>query len=465
MPARKASNQTLSDLLDLSAARTILDSIADGVFTVGPDWHITYFNRAAELITGIPREQAIGRTCREIFRASICDGECALRQAIATRKPVVNRAIFINTPRGNRVPISISAALLRDAKGTFIGGVETFRDLSLMEELRKDLLGRHSLEDIISCNPRMKELFNLLPLAARSDSTVLVLGESGTGKELVARAIHNLSSRASKPMITVNCGALPETLLESELFGYKAGAFTDAKRDKPGRFALAEGGTIFLDEIGELTPLLQVKLLRVLQEHTYEPLGSTKPQKANVRVVTATNRDLEKMVQDGRFREDLFYRINIMKILLPPLRDRKDDVPLLVEHFIQRFNRIRGSHVTGIAREALDLLRGFDYPGNIRQLENIIEYCFILCHDGDIMPEHLPLDIRSAQPAELLPFNDLKEAEARFIIAALAKNGYDKNATARTLDMHPVTLWRKMKRYGISSRVLQTQPHKSKKSA
>ncbi|MBU4419922.1 MAG: sigma 54-interacting transcriptional regulator, partial [Proteobacteria bacterium] len=265
----------------------ILDSIADGVFTVDLEWKITSFNRAAEEITGIKKNEAIGRHCWEVFKASICEQGCMLRKSMETGYPFVNQSIFIVNSEGERIPVSISTALLKDNKGKIIGGVETFRDLSVVEELRKELADKHTFHDIISKNKEMKRLFGMLELVAESNTTVLIEGESGTGKELFAKAIHSISNRRKEPLITINCGSIPDTLLESELFGYKAGAFTDAKKDKSGRLALAEGGTLFLDEIGDISQLLQAKLLRVLQDKVYEPLGSTSSLKANVRIVAA----------------------------------------------------------------------------------------------------------------------------------------------------------------------------------
>jgi PAS domain S-box-containing protein len=371
----------------------ILDSIADGVFTVDADWKITSFNRAAEKITGIGRKEAIGRYCWDVFRASICEKRCALRQTMETGQPVVNQAIFIVNSEGDRIPISISTALLKE-KGKVIGGVESFRDLSVVEALRKELEGRQSFFDIISKNEEMQRLFGILEQVSEANTTVLLVGESGTGKELFAKAIHSLSPRKKGPMITINCGALPDTLLESELFGYKAGAFTDAKKDKPGRLAMAEGGTLFLDEIGDISPALQVRLLRVLQDRDYEPIGSTKPQKADVRIVAATNQDLEALVAEGVFRQDLFYRINVVKLVLPPLRERKDDIPLLAEHFIRKFNRLSGKDIQGFSPEVLPVLMSHDFPGNVRELENIIEYATVVCKDSIISIENLPDSLR-----------------------------------------------------------------------
>jgi len=262
---------------------------------VDSEWKISSFNRAAQEITGITREEAVGRHCWEVFKASICEKLCSLRYTIETGEtgqPVVNQSIYIVNAEGERIPVSISTAILRDARGKVIGGVETFRDLSVLEELRKELSKRHSFMDIISKNKEMQRLFGLLEQVSATDATVLLEGESGTGKELFAKAIHSLSHRKKGPMVIINCGSLPDTLLESELLGYKAGAFTDAKKDKPGRIALARGGTLFLDEIGDISPALQVRLLRVLQDRLYEPLGSTKSEKADVRIVAATNKNL-----------------------------------------------------------------------------------------------------------------------------------------------------------------------------
>jgi PAS domain S-box-containing protein len=296
----------------------ILNSIADGVFTVDLNWRVTSFNRAAEEITGIATEEALGRPCCEVFRANVCDSACVLRHTLETGRPVVNQPVAILRADGREIPISVSTALLRNEAGEIIGGVETFRDLSLVEELRKEIHRRYRLGDIISKSPLMAEIFALLPEVARTDSTVLIEGESGTGKELVARALHTLSRRAKGPFVALNCGALPDTLLESELFGHTAGAFTDARRDRLGRFALAEKGTLFLDEIGDISPALQVRLLRVLEEKAFMPLGSSRSVKADVRIVTATHKDLAQLVEEGVFRKDLYYRINVVKTLPAP---------------------------------------------------------------------------------------------------------------------------------------------------
>ncbi len=429
----------------------ILDSISDGVFTVDRTWTVTSFNRAAETITGIPREEAIGRPCKYVFRASICEGACALRHTMESGEPVTNLPIFILRADGEKIPVSISTALLKDTSGNVIGGVETFRDLRKEEELRRELTGRYSFGDIISRNNRMQDLFNILPAIADSPSTVLIEGESGTGKELVCRAIHNLSPRSEGPFMAINCGALPDSLLESELFGYRAGAFTDARRDKPGRFAAARGGTILLDEIGDVSPMLQVKLLRLLQEKVYEPLGSNEQVEADVRILAATNRNLDELMAGGTFRSDLYYRINVVRITIPPLRERKEDIPLLVNHFIEHFNSLLNREIRGITDASMAALINHEYPGNVRELENAIEHAFVLCRDDRIMPEHLPPIFR--RTAVENPANEgiptLKELEARYITEALRRNHDNKAVTARELGIGRSSLYRKIREHGI----------------
>ena len=352
-----------------------------------------------------------------------------------------------------RIPVTVCTAVLRDPDGRVIGGVETFRDMSVVEELRKKLDEKCQIGDIVSRSPLMHRLFAILPQVAQSDCAVLIQGETGTGKELMARAIHEHSSRSKNPFVAINCGALPDTLLESELFGYKAGAFTDAKKDKPGHFALARGGTLFLDEIGDVSPAFQVRLLRVLQERMFQPLGATQPVKADVRVLTASNRDLFGLVQKGRFRQDLFYRINVVRLDLPPLRHRKEDIPFLAEHFIHRLNRLHGKVVTGLSQEALSHLMAHDYPGNIRELENSIEHAFVLCPRGpitaDVLPDYLSKAGFLATSAPDGVDTTLKSVETRMIVDALKRNGYNRLAAARDLGMHKSTLFRKIKALGI----------------
>jgi len=436
-----------------SARDVVLDSINEGVFTVDGDRKITMFNRAAERITGVKREEAIGRNCWEVFRASLCESDCALKQTLESGKPIVNKMVYIvDTKGGNRVPISVSTALLRDGDGQVVGGVETFRDLTQVQELRKELSARYTFEDIIGRSPAMQKLFEILPVVAPSESTVLIEGASGTGKELVARAIHNLSPRRAKRFVAINCGALPDTLLESELFGHKAGAFTDARSEKPGRFSAAQGGTIFLDEIGDISPAMQVRLLRVLQEKVYEPLGSVDPVKADARVVVATNKDLGRLLRNGRFRDDLFYRINVIRLELPPLRERREDLPLLVEHFLRKFNHQRDKNVSGLSEEAMQAVMEHDYPGNVRELENIMEHAFVLCPGELIAMEHLPSTLRRPAGSEgaLRSGITLREMEKIAIANALRKHGGNRSAAARELGIDPSTLFRKIRSLRVS---------------
>ena len=361
--------------------QTILNSIADGVFTIDLKKNITSFNRAAEKITGIPGEQAIGQKCFDVFHASICQSACAIDKTMKSGKQIIDLSLNILNSSGKTIPISISTAVLKDSSGKVIGGVETFRDLSALEEMRKEIEKQYVYSDIVSKNHEIKKLFEIIPDIAESDSTVLIQGPSGSGKELFARAIHNHSNRKTGPYIAVNCAALPDTLLESELFGYKKGAFTDAKKNKHGRFTLAENGTLFLDEIGDLSAALQIKLLRVLQEGEFDPLGATRPVKTNARIIAATNKDLNQLLSVGQMREDFYYRINVIKINLPPLSKRREDIPLLVEHFVKKFNMKKNCKIAGVSEEVMEFFMKYDFKGNIRELENILEHSFVLCHN------------------------------------------------------------------------------------
>jgi PAS domain S-box-containing protein len=433
---------------------TVLRCVADGVFTVDNDWKITSFNRAAERITGVPAERAIGKKCCDVFHANICEEGCAIRQSLETGQEVIDKPARILNRRGRSVPISISTAVLHDEDGTLLGAVETFRDLGVIEQLRKDLQNRYTFEDIIGKSEAFQKIFAIMPDIAASESTVLIEGPSGSGKELLARAIHNLSPRKNQPYVVVNCGTLPANLFESELFGYKKGAFTDARQDKPGRIALAEGGTVFFDEIGDLPPETQVKLLRLLQERQYEPLGGVEPLKANVRIVAATNRDLSDLVSRGQFRDDLYFRLAVIRLTIPPLAERRQDIPWLIEHFIQRFNTQRGKHIQGVTPEVMEILMRHDFPGNVRELENIIEYGFVLSHNRYIEVGHLPEDLKpdgtdGPSVATDGSRSELDQSEAQTIQIALNRNQGHQGRTAGELGISRTTLWRKMKKHGI----------------
>jgi transcriptional regulator with PAS, ATPase and Fis domain len=381
----------------------------------------------------------------------MCGENCALAETVRTGKPLIGKSGYIVDAEGTRIPISVSTAVLKDEGGNVVGGAETFRDLSEVEALRKELEGRFSAGELVSRSASMQRIFEVLPAVASSPSTVLILGETGTGKELLARTVHDLSPRHNGPFVAVNCGALPDTLLESELFGYKAGAFTGADRDKPGRFALAAGGTLFLDEIADVSQALQVRLLRVLQEKTYEPLGSTKTEHADVRIITATNKDLSREVQEGRFREDLYYRINVVPLKLPPLRKRKEDIPVLAEQLLRKYNILHGKNIEGIDAEAFSLLLAHDWPGNVRELENVMERAFILRKDGLIGVGDLPEELTArgkSDGTDIRTARDLLDAQT--IRSALKRNKYNRQKTADDLGIHKTTLFRRMKRLGIT---------------
>ncbi|SHO47999.1 sigma-54 interaction domain-containing protein [Desulfopila aestuarii] len=443
-----------------SVQEIILESISDGVFTVDHHWRITSFNRAAEEITGVERGEAIGRYCWEVFRSNMCEVDCALKRTMQEGKSFVSSSTYIINGSRERIPITVSTAPLVNEQGEILGGVETFRDHSLVEELRRELAGQYQIGDMVSRSQAMTRILSILPQVAESDSTVLISGETGTGKELLARAIHSLSSRSEKLFTAINCGALPDTLLESELFGYKAGAFTGAEKDKPGLFAAAADGTILLDEIGETSQAFQVRLLRVLEEREFQPLGSVEKIKTTARIIAATNRELSEMIEAGDFRRDLYYRINIVRLQLPPLRARMEDLPLLIDRFVTRMNTRQNRTVSGVSTRAMSRLLAHDYPGNIRELENIIEHAFVLCHNGEIGVEHLPgylQDLPAHDAGRVVPDAPLQaldqavqSAETEAIVAALKQHGYNRTAAAKSLGMHKATLHRKLKKLNIS---------------
>jgi len=434
-------------------SQIIFDSIDEGVFTTDHECRITSLNRAAEKISGFHRDEVIGKYCFDIFRTDLCQRGCALRSTLENGKPISNVRVTIIRRDGRKVPVSVSTTLLRDDSERYIGAVEFFRDLSEIENLKNKIFKFRGLENIVSCNEKMQHIFKLLPNIAESECNVVIQGPSGSGKELLAQALHNLSPRKHNAYIRINCAALPETLLESELFGYSRGAFTDAKRDKPGMFYMAQGGTLLLDEIGDMPLALQVKLLRVLNNGEYQPLGSTRMSQADARIITSSNRDLKDMVEQGKFREDLYYRINVITIHIPPLRERLEDLPILIEHFIRKFRAKRKKDIQRISEQALSLLRKYDFPGNVRELENAIEHAFVICEGELIETEHLPQRILEAAQnvgngyGNILNGNSSEEAMIR---QALIRNHGNCTRAARELGIHRVTLWRKMSKYNIA---------------
>jgi len=426
----------------------IFNSISDGVFTVDEKCRITSFNKAAESITGFNSSEAVGKHCFDIFRTEICHKQCALKDTLRRHDPIEDARVTIITKDGREIPISVTTTLLQDESGVAIGAVEFFRDVSEVERLRNKLAEKQTLSEIISVSSSMQQLIAMLPDIAESECNVLILGPSGCGKELFAQVIHSLSPRCYGPHIKLNCAALPETLLESELFGYTKGAFTDAKRDKPGQFSLANDGTLMLDEVSEMAVSLQVKLLRVLNNGEYRPLGSAKTFHTNARIIAATNANLEDMIERGLFREDLYYRLNVVEIQIPALKDRPEDIPLLVNHYLKRFQKKSRKKIKRVSPDAIAVLRKCSFPGNVRELENAIEHAFVMCHGEEISIEHLPHHVLS-KSASHSPAHLEQKDERSIIRQALERNRGNKTKAAIELGMHRSTLWRKIKTLGI----------------
>ena len=439
----------------------ILDSISEGIFTVDRDFRITWFNRAAREITGVPGEEALGAYCFEVLRAEVCETACPLKETLRTGKPVTGRRVHILKADGTRIPVEIGTALLRGPDGEIAGGVETFRDLSAEEALREAAEGKERLGEMVGRSPAIREVFRLIAKMASNDATVLIQGESGTGKELAARAIHDLGPRAGGPFLALNLAAYPGTLVEAELFGYEPGAFTGARGRREGALARASGGTLFLDEVGEIPLSLQPKLLRFLEDQSFTPLGGKAVRRVDTRIVAATNRDLKSMVKKGLFREDLYFRLAVLVLEIPPLRERTQDIPLLAEHFLKVLSKLRGRETGGWSPEAMRVLVEYPWPGNVRELRNAVETALLLCPPGSpILPEHLPSFVGNHLPKDqdgehriLFPPGPLtlKEIEAAAVKRALERNKGNKGKTARELGIHRVTLYRKLKELGLET--------------
>ncbi len=475
----------------------VLDSLSEGVCTVDLEWNITSFNAQAQALTQVTQSEALGLSFGELFSCQVCECATLLSGVMTSGEAIREVSTILLSRSGERIPVTMNASPLRDEKSRLTGLVASFRDNRTLESLRKELRKRFTTGDIVSKSAAMQRIFEMLPAVAESGSAVLILGPSGTGKELLAQAIHRASPRRDKPFVAVNCGALPDNLLESELFGYMKGAFTDARQDKPGRFAMAEGGTLFLDEIGDTSPAMQVKLLRVLQEQLYEPLGATMSVKCDVRIITATNRNLAECVADESFRMDLYYRINVITFELPPLSERREDIPLLVEHFIEQLNAEKGRSIRGVSQGALTRLMRYGYPGNIRELRNVIEHAYVMCRYDELQEQCLPPQMFSnsdsgsnsdsdrnsgsdgnsksnsnsgsgggggagmaavASAGILLPDENVRvvnlrslgrKEEERLIRQVLEENEGSRKRSAAALGIDSSTLWRKMKRYNI----------------
>jgi len=433
--------------LETERSRTVINSIADGIYTVDLDMRITGFSRSAEKMTGYREMEVLGMKCSEVLRSSVCETDCPLKWTLKNLKPVQNCTASLVAKDGRRIPAFLSSDLLRDADGDVCGSLCIIRDRSEVESLKAKLHNEYAFSDFVGKSKAMVEIFERIRTVAPTEATVLIEGESGTGKELMARAIHYRSPRKGGPFVKVNCASLAESLLESELFGHDRGAFTGAIKDKPGRFELAHGGTIFLDEIGDTSLALQAKLLRVLQEKEYERVGGIQTRRTDVRVIAATNKDLRHEIERGNFREDLYYRLCVVPISLPPLRARREDIPLLAETFIQKFNA-RGERITEVSSRAMALLMAYDWPGNVRELENAIEHAYVTSTTGRIERQFLPASLNRLAAETPRPEETVNHEEQE-ILRALEAHRWRKHDAAIKLGMSRTTLWRKMKQMGL----------------
>ena len=423
----------------------ILESILDGVFTVDSQFRITSFNKAAENITGYKKEEVLGKSCSEVMKSPDADA-CPLKKTLETGENVSNYEMEIITKNGKRIPVSVNTAILYDEKGEVIGGVETFRDMSEIVRLRNEVRHRFSFGNIIGKSDCMQIIYDKLEVISVTDSNVLIEGETGTGKDLIARTIHYNSMRKDKPFVKINCAAIPENLLESELFGYKKGAFTGAVMDKMGKFEAADGGTIFLDEIGDMPLSLQAKILRVIEEREFERLGEVETRKVDVRVIAATNRPLKELVEQGKFRMDLYYRLNVVRIRLPALRERAEDIPLLLDHFIEVFNKKFNKKVKGVEQKVMDFLLDYSWPGNVRELENVIEHAMIHARGDLIRFDNLPDYLFEEGESGAV---SLVDVEREHILRVLKSVNNNKTRASKILGISRSTLWRKLKELNI----------------
>ncbi len=434
---------------------TILNNIPSGVYTVGADMRLLSVNRSLEKVTGYRSGELIDRKCHEVFRSDFCHSGCPLKRSMRTGETLRGVQVNMRAKDGTVIPIASSTAVLRDENGEQIGGICSFRDLREYAHVAVSRGHVREFQGMVSKCNRVHEIFDLIETVADSDANVLIEGESGTGKELVARAVHRLSPRKERPFVGVNCASLNENLMESELFGHVRGAFTGAVKDRPGRFEMADGGTLFLDEVTEIGPHVQVKLLRVLQEREYHRVGETQARRADIRVIAATNRRIKDRIAEGAFRDDLFYRLNVVSISLPPLRERKEDIPVLVEHFLDRHASARGERYRSFSPLAMRTLIEYPWPGNIRELENAVERSLICSREDVIAEQALPAEIRNrsrgtqlSDSARLLPPDG---GEMHRLRNALLRSRGNRQKAAGLLGISRVTLWRKMKEFGIEA--------------
>ena len=430
----------------------ILDSLAEGIFTVNKEFKINFFNKAAEKITGYNREEVMGKFCKHVFKSRLCFHDCPIAMILKTKKNIYDFDSEMHLQSGDKIPIKLNAAVLYNDDKEPSGGIISFRDICDLEVIRKNLVKDSHFHGVIGKSKQMRDIFDLIDEIADSDAPVMIHGESGTGKEMIANAIQMVSGRRDNPFIKVNCSVFPPHLLSSELFGHVKGAFTDAFKDRPGRFELADGGTIFLDEVAEMPSQMQRQLLRVLQEGTFERVGESVTRKVNVRVISATNLNLQEALKTGILREDLFYRLNVIPIEIPPLRERMDDLAPLVNHFLKKFSLLYKKEILDIDDNALDLLQNYSFPGNIRELENAIEYAFVrTANSSSISFTKLPANIKylasSNNNAHYISSSPLSKKTE--LISLLEKHHWNKTKAAQELKIGRTTLWRRLKDLGI----------------
>ncbi len=443
---------------------SVVDTMAEGLFIVDTEGTILSMNPAAEKITGYKREEVIGRQCT-VFESDTCmmatERGPIKRCRLFEQGKVSQKRCVLRRKDGSHVHLLKNATVLRSKNGEIIGGVETITDLSVVVEkeleitnLRKEINRENGFHGIIGKSPAMRTLYDMIESSAKSSAPVIIYGESGTGKELVAEAIHNLSPRKNKPYFKVNCAAISESLFESELFGHVKGAFTGADSNRIGRFEAANGGSLFLDEVGDIPPMVQVKLLRVLQEQELERVGDHRPISIDVRIISATNKDLRALAREERFREDLFYRFNVVPLEIPPLRERSEDIPLLVQAFTRRIALRSGRETPGVSQSALESLRAYHWPGNVRELINVLEYGFVTCKGDLIDLSHLPTYLNSGGPRKERRSSKSSAVDPRErenILRALEMAKGSRTRAAEYLGYSRVTLWKKMKRHGIAA--------------
>jgi PAS domain S-box-containing protein len=438
--------------------RRILDCVPAAIFAVDLKWNVIFFNREAEKLMGFTRAEALNQKCYKIFRSQSCPDNCCIKKAMQSGIETVKAKAVVFSKDNQKIHVKYRASRLRDEKGEDIGWVETLFDDSARVALEKKLRESYTFDDIVGKDEKIGKLFEKLRILSMADSSILITGETGTGKDIFARSVHNTSLRKNGPFVKINCAALPDQLLESELFGYMKGAFTDARGDKLGRFQLAEGGSIFLDEIGDLSLGLQSKLLQVLDEKEFFPLGSTASTRVDVRLISATNQNLEKMVEDRAFREDLYYRLKVVEIRLPPLRDRSADIPLLLDHFIRDLANSLEKEIPRVSHKVIRMLLNYSFPGNVRELKNIVEHAMLLCSNSQILIDDLPTYLTetgevSSQSMLAKSYkvseNHLLDKGKEGLLEALEEHRWHMQDTANALQINRTTLWRKLKRYNI----------------